>query len=62
MLQLLVIANVPSSLMLATLMTEVILFSETSVLARATRRTIPEEGICLSYLRENLKSYITLTA
>jgi hypothetical protein len=35
--------------------------SETSVLTRASRRNIPEEGILNSHRRENLKSYIALT-
>jgi hypothetical protein len=39
---LLVLANVPNSLILVTLMMEAISFSETSVLTRATRRNIPE--------------------
>jgi hypothetical protein len=44
-LQLLVTANVPSSLILVTLMMEAICSSLTSVLTRATRRTIPEGAI-----------------
>jgi hypothetical protein len=45
---LLVTANVvPSSLILVTLMMEAIHFSETSVLIRAKRHTIPEDGILL---------------
>jgi hypothetical protein len=43
--QLIVIANVPSSLLLVTLMVEPLLSSETSVLTRATWRSIPEDGI-----------------
>jgi hypothetical protein len=39
-------------------MIEAIRSSETSVLTRATRRSIPEDGILYSHCRENLKSYI----
>jgi hypothetical protein len=45
MLQLLVIADVPNSLILVTLMMEAMCFSETLVLIRATRHHIPEDGI-----------------
>jgi hypothetical protein len=57
-LRLLVAANVvPSSPIFVTLMMEAIHSSETSVLRRAARRHIPENGILHSYRREDLKSY-----
>jgi hypothetical protein len=59
--QLLVTANVPTSMILVTLMMEALGTSKTSVLIRATQRNIPEYGILNSHRRENLKSYIVLT-
>jgi hypothetical protein len=35
--------------------------SQTSVLIRATRHHIPEDGMLHSHHRENFKSYIALT-
>jgi hypothetical protein len=59
---LIVIANdVPSSPILLTLMIEAIISSETSVLTRASRHHIEEDGVLYSHRRENLKSYIALT-
>jgi hypothetical protein len=58
---LLVTANVPSSLILVTVMMEALHSSETSFLTRTTLRNIPEDGILHSYRLENLKSNISLT-
>jgi hypothetical protein len=57
----LVNANVPSSPILVTLMLEAIPSSDISVLAIATRRNMPEDGILRSHRRENFKSYTALT-
>jgi hypothetical protein len=60
-LLLLVTGNVPSTLILFTVMMDTIRSSETSVLTRFTRLHIPEDCILHSYRRENLLSYIALT-
>jgi hypothetical protein len=55
--RMLVSSNIPSSLILTTVMMEAIPSSVTFVLTRAAWRNIPEDGILHSHHRENLKSY-----
>jgi hypothetical protein len=52
---------ITGSPILVTLIIEVTRYSETSVLIRATRRNISEDGIIHSHRREDIKSYIALT-
>jgi hypothetical protein len=55
--RLLVTANIVlSSPILVTLMMEALSSLETSILTRATRRNIPQEGILHNHRRENVSS------
>jgi hypothetical protein len=56
-LQLLVTANVPSSLIFVTLMMKALHSSETSILTRGTWCSIQEDAILHSHRREYLKSH-----
>jgi tRNA C32,U32 (ribose-2'-O)-methylase TrmJ len=53
--------NVVSSSQIVALMMEALHSFETSVLTRARRRNIPEDGTFHSHRRETVKSYIAWT-
>jgi hypothetical protein len=59
-LRLLVIANVPRSPILVTLMVEAISSYETPILTGTTRRHIPKYGILHSHRRKNITPYTVL--
>jgi hypothetical protein len=56
-LQLLFTGDFPSSLILFTLMMEVIHYSLKPIVIRATRPNVPKDGILHVHCRENLKSF-----